>query len=41
MEYCEGGKVDDRDYMLENKIPVEEVSDRRYLSRLPDCEQTP
>ena len=26
MEFCEGGKVDDREYMMSNNIPVEEVS---------------
>ena len=26
MEFCEGGKVDDLQYIRENKIPVDEVS---------------
>lgn len=25
MEFCEGGRADDLDYMIENDIPVEEV----------------
>jgi len=31
MEFCEGGRADDRSYMLEHDIPVEQVFYIPYL----------